>query len=104
MQATTIQKNRQKAIKSLCQALLKLENEDEARRFLLDLTTPGELSALAERWDVASRLNKGGQSYREISEATGVSTTTVTRVARFLSQEPHQGYRFMLDRMTGDIS
>jgi uncharacterized protein YerC len=30
---------------------------------------------------------------------TGASTTTVTRVARFLSQEPWQGYRTILDRL-----
>jgi len=28
-----------------------------------------------------------------------VSTTTVTRVARFLAQEQHQGYRLVLDRL-----
>ncbi len=83
----------------LCEALLKLETADEARRFLRDLATPGELQALAERWRVARLLDEGEKSYREISAETGVSTTTVTRVARFLTQEDHQGYRLLLDRM-----
>ena len=36
-------------------------------------------------------------SYRDIHEATGVSTTTIVRVARFLRQEPNQGYRMAID-------
>ena len=68
-------------------------------RFLRDLLTPGEIRTLAERWRVARLLDEGGHSYREISEMTGASTTTVTRVARFLSQEPWLGYRSVLDRL-----
>ena len=86
-------------VEALCEALLKLRGPDEARRFLRDLTTPGELAALAERWRVARLLDEGGKSYREIAAETGSSTTTVTRVARFLSQEDHQGYRLVLDRL-----
>ncbi|KAA5804761.1 TrpR like protein, YerC/YecD [Alkalicaulis satelles] len=85
-------------IEALCEALLTLKTPDEMRRFLRDLTTPGELQALAERWRVARMLDEGGKSYRDISAQTGVSTTTVTRVARFLSQEDHRGYRLVLDR------
>ncbi|MEQ8370209.1 MAG: YerC/YecD family TrpR-related protein [Alphaproteobacteria bacterium] len=84
---------------ALCTALLMLRTPDEMRRFLLDLSTPGERQAMAERWRVARMLDEGGQSYRDISGQTGVSTTTVTRVARFLGQEPHQGYRLVLDRL-----
>lgn len=83
---------------ALCRALLTLRTENEMRRFLRDLTTPGEMQALAERWRVARMLDEGAKSYREISAEAGVSTTTVTRVARFLTQEDHQGYRLVLDR------
>ena len=86
----------------LCKALLMLETAEEARRFLRDLATPGELQALAERWRVARLLDEGEKSYRDISAETGVSTTTVTRVARFLTQEDHQGYRLVLDRMESE--
>lgn len=86
-------------LRDLCEALMTLKTTEEMRRFLLDLTSPGELSALAERWQVAKMLDEGGKSYREISAATGVSTTTVTRVARFLAHEPHQGYRLVLNRL-----
>ena len=83
----------------LANVFLSLRGREEAARFLRDLMTPGEIATLAERWRVARLLDEGGRSYRDISEATGASTTTVTRVARFLSQEPHQGYRAVLDRL-----
>jgi len=86
-------------VQALCDALLTLKDGAEMRRFLRDLTTPSEMQALAERWRVARLLAVGEKSYREISAETGVSTTTVTRVARFLSQEDHQGYRLVLDRV-----
>ena len=83
----------------LIEALLSLKDEGEMDRFLTDLCTPGELSTLAERWRVARLLDENQLTYRQISEKTGASTATVTRVARFLSQEPAQGYRLVLDRM-----
>ena len=39
--------------------------------------------------------------YREIHDATGVSTTTIVRVGRFLRHEPHQGYRRAIDALEG---
>jgi len=83
----------------LIEALLSLKDEGEMDRFLTDLCTPGELTTLAERWRVARLLDDNQLTYRQISEKTGASTATVTRVARFLSQEPAQGYRLVLDRM-----
>lgn len=89
---------------SLEKALLELRSEEEIERFLKDLLTPGEMKSITERWRVARLLHEGGHSYRDISQLTGASTTTVTRVARFLSQEPHQGYRLVLNRLKEDQS
>jgi TrpR-related protein YerC/YecD len=86
---------------ALCEALLRLGTVEEARRFLADLCTPAEIRALSERWHVARLLDEGKLSYRQISEATGVSTATIVRVARFLRDEPYQGYRAVLDRLKG---
>lgn len=83
----------------LCDALLTARDRPEMRRLLLDLCTPAEIRALAERWHVARLLDTTGLSYREIHDCTGVSTTTIVRVGRFLRQEPHQGYRRALDRL-----
>ena len=71
------------------------------RRLLVDLCTPAEIRTLAERWHVARLLDGTDLSYRDIQEATGVSTTTVVRVARFLKQEPNQGYRRAIDALGG---
>jgi TrpR-related protein YerC/YecD len=85
----------------LCRALLAPETVEEMTRLLADLCTPAEIRTLAERWHVARLLEQGGLSYREINDATGVSTTTIVRVARFLRQEPHQAYRMAIARVGG---
>ena len=82
----------------LADALYLAQDAAEMERFLVDLCTPAELRALSERWHVAKLLDKGEMSYRDINARTGVSTTTIGRVARFLKEEPHQGYRTILDR------
>lgn len=82
-------------------ALLTPRSDGEMARLLADLCTPAELRTLAERWHVARLLDGTDLTYRDIHEGTGVSTTTIVRVARFLKQEPHHGYRLALDR-TGD--
>jgi TrpR-related protein YerC/YecD len=84
---------------ALCSTIAALRTADEARRFLLDVATPAELDAFAERWRIARLLDAGELSYRDIAAATGASTTTIARVARFLKEEPHRGYRLMIDRV-----
>ena len=82
----------------LARALCSVRTMSEMESFLTDLCTPAELRALSERWHVAQILDKGELSYRDINAKTGVSTTTIGRVARFLNEEPHQGYRAVLNR------
>jgi TrpR-related protein YerC/YecD len=77
-------------------ALTLLDSPSEVKDFLIDLCTPAELRALSERWYVAQILDASEKSYREIQAETGVSTTTIGRVARFLRDEPHGGYRSVL--------
>ena len=86
-------------VRDLCAALRTPENGEEMARLLADLCTPAEVRILAERWHVARLLEEGKLSYREIHDATGVSTTTIVRVARFLKQEPHQAYRLAISRV-----
>lgn len=80
-------------------ALTSINAAKDMEQFLIDLCTPAELRALSERWHVAQLLDKGTFSYRDINAQTGVSTTTIGRVARFLKDEPHGGYRTVLDNM-----
>ena len=82
---------------ALCAAFVALENVDECRNFLKDLCTPAELQALVDRWQVVELLEQG-LPYRRIHEMTGVSVTTVGRVARFAS-DGFGGYRAALKRM-----
>ena len=79
------------------EAILRLENVDEARRFFRDLCTLSELEAMAQRWSVV-RLLEQGLPYQEVSRRTGASTTTVTRVAHWLKRG-EGGYRLALDRL-----
>ena len=84
------------AADSLNRAFLTLKKPEEVRQFLLDLCTPSELEAIVDRWWTASLLREG-RSYREISKITGVSVTTIGRVARFLTMG-EGGYRLALRR------
>ena len=86
--------------RALFDALLALREPADCAAFLSDLCTPAELEALAGRWKVARLLDQG-LPYREISEKTGISTATVTRVARCLTYGRDGGYRRVLDRRVG---
>jgi TrpR-related protein YerC/YecD len=86
-------------MKNLNETLLLLKNKNEVNDFLKDLCTPAELKALEERWSVAQLLYEDTLSYRDIATKLETSTTTVTRVARFLSNEHYQGYKKILKRI-----
>jgi len=80
----------------LADALLVLRTRDEARRFLRDLCTVGELEALAHRWQIAGLVDSG-RSYLDIADAVHTSTATVTRVAHWL-RHGAGGYALALER------
>ncbi len=88
----------QQATIKLCEALLTLQTTEECRCFLEDLCTPSELEALTDRWAVVGHL-ENGRPYREIHELTGVSVTTIGRVARFL-ERGNGGYPIALERLS----
>lgn len=92
-------RNSEALLGDLCAALLSPREPDAMRLLMLDLCTPAELRTLAERWHVARLLEETDLSYRDIHDATGVSTTTIVRVGRFLRLEPHQGYRRAIEAM-----
>ncbi len=77
--------------KDLCKTLASCKTEAEVADFLRDVGTLTELKAWSERFQVAKQVQEG-KTYRQITEDTGASTTTVTRVARFL-QSGEGGYR-----------
>ena len=82
---------------NLYKAIEKLKTQKQARDFLTDLCTPKEIESLNERWEVAKLLSTKKYTYREIATKLGASTTTVTRVARFLFSENNNGYKSILN-------
>lgn len=82
---------------ALFDAILRLEDRDEAARFFRDLCTLGELHDMTQRWAVV-RLLRQGLHYAEISKRTGASTATITRIASWLNHG-EGGYAAMLERL-----
>ena len=86
----------ERAEDALFEAIIGLRNVRECRNFFKDLCTPAELQALVDRWQVVEYLEQD-LPYRKIHDLTGVSVTTIGRVARFLS-DGFGGYRTAIDR------
>ena len=84
-----------KNILDLIDVLTQIDDKKVMKNFLIDITTPAELKTLQERLNVAMLLEED-ISYKEISQKTGSSTTTITRVARFLKDEKFGGYRWVI--------
>jgi len=82
---------------ALVEAILRLDDRDDAERFLRDLCTLGELRDMAQRWAVVRLLDEG-LHYAEISKRTGASTATITRIASWLNHG-EDGYRRALARL-----
>jgi len=80
--------------KALCAAMLSCKTEEEMAQFLRDIGTLAELQAWSERLEVAKQI-VAGKSYRQVASLTGASTTTVTRVAKFI-ENGFGGYRKVL--------
>jgi len=85
------------AERNLYIALAALQTAEECRAFLRDLCTPAEIQAMADRWSVVEFLERG-VPYREIHRLTGVSVTTIGRVARFLAAG-NGGYATAVQRL-----
>ena len=84
-------------LQQLCRAMLLLKTPEECSAFLEDLCTIKELQDLSQRFATALLLDRG-TGYQKISEETGVSTATISRVSRCLNYGSG-GYRTLIDRM-----
>lgn len=92
----------QQAEDALLEAIVSLATVEEARCFCKDLCTPAELQALVDRWQVVTYLEQG-LPYRQIHDLTGVSVTTIGRVARFLT-DGFGGYETVFKRLNGNAT
>ena len=86
--------------KVLLDAIVSLANKSEARRFLRDLLTATEIEEFSNRFKAAQMLYDG-IPYTQISEVTGLSSTTVARISKWLSSGAG-GYEFMIKRLAKD--
>ena len=78
------------------EAVLSLKTAEECQLFFEDISTIKELQAMSQRFRVACLLD-GGSNYLEVSEATGASSATISRVNRCLNYGG--GYRAALDNL-----
>ncbi len=92
-------KIRTKEVDHLFDAILTLKNKEECYTFFEDVCTVNELLSISQRFEVALMLRQG-RPYLDISEDTGASTATISRVNRSLNYG-NDGYDMALDRMKG---
>ncbi|HEY4521082.1 MAG TPA: YerC/YecD family TrpR-related protein [Candidatus Paceibacterota bacterium] len=81
----------------LVEAILSLGNEGEAERFLRDLLTENEIEEFARRFQTAELLLEN-VPYSEIERVSGLSSTTVARVSKWLKGEGG-GYRLVISKL-----
>lgn len=90
-------KIKSEAADSLFDAVMCLKTREECYSFFEDLCTINELLSLSQRFEVAAML-KQHKTYLEITEKTGASTATISRVNRALNYG-NDGYEMVLSRM-----
>ena len=84
-------KIRTEAVDHLFEAILCLRDKEECYTFFEDVCTINELLSLSQRFEVAKML----------SEKTGASTATISRVNRSLNYG-NDGYEMVFARMKKD--
>jgi len=81
----------------LFEAILSLESVEECYHFFEDLCTIKELDDMAKRmW--GARMLAENKVYTEITDATGLSTATISRINRCLKYG-QDGYSSVLERL-----
>ena len=80
----------------LFRAVLTLRTEAQVRDFMRDLLTEAEIIEFGNRWKAARMLSQK-IPYSKIEEETGLSSTTVARVSRWLGRGMG-GYQSVIKR------
>jgi len=86
-----------KTTEELFRAVLELKDVREAKKFFRDLLTEAELLEFGKRWQAAQMLD-AQVPYTEIVAKTGLSSTTVARISKWLKRGTG-GYKLMLARL-----
>jgi TrpR-related protein YerC/YecD len=82
---------------ALLEAFAACRTADEVYAFLQDVATIREIKDMAQRLAVARMLDAGAH-YTDIQQATGASSTTISRVSRSLNYGA-SGYRAVIDSL-----
>ena len=82
----------------LYRAILTLKTPEELMRFFDDLCTRTELVAMEQRYQVAELLNDDTMNYNKITECTGASSATISRVNNCLQNDDGVGYALAMER------
>lgn len=82
---------------NLFNTILKIKNLKEAKRFFRDLLTEQEIIEFGKRWQAAQMLSQK-IPYSKIEKATGLSSTTVARISKWLNKGM-DGYKLMIKRL-----
>ena len=85
------------SLELLLQAFALLNDPEEAGAFLEDLCTITEINDMAQRLQTAVSLSRG-ENYQTISKKVGISTATISRVARCMNYGSG-GYPSMLEKL-----
>ena len=88
---------RSAAVNHFFDAVLSLENKEECYQFFEDVCTIKELTAIAQRFEVAKML-RDEKTYIDIAKKTGASTATISRVNRSLNYG-NESYDMLFSRM-----
>jgi TrpR-related protein YerC/YecD len=91
--------------KKLVRAIVSLRTPDEARDFLRDLMTEGEIAEFGKRLQAAEMLAEN-ISYTTIGEKTGLSSATIARVSKWL-KNGMGGYKSVIKKLhhhTGTVA
>ena len=88
--------------KQLIEAILSLKNPEEVKCLLRDLMTVNEIDEFSNRLEAARLLSKNTQ-YSAIIGKTGLSSTTIARISKWLKGSLG-GYRLVLNRLTSNKS
>ena len=97
-----IRNDRNDSIDQLFRGILVFRSLDECYRFFGDLLTVQELSAFAQRLQVARMLSEG-KTYEAIRGEISTSSSTITRVNTEL-RYGSGGYKLVLERLKEEDS
>jgi TrpR-related protein YerC/YecD len=95
-----VSENYENNLRTLFEAIVSLHSADEAAAFFDDLCTIKELQDMSSRFEVALLLDKG-KNYAEISELTGASSATISRVNRCLNYGKN-GYKTAIGKINNE--